>query len=68
MLVEKKLRLEVAWAGLEWADAYLLRGKTEDIGRAKELLEAARAEFDDMGANGWVELTDDKLSKIEIIH
>jgi tetratricopeptide (TPR) repeat protein len=65
MLSGKKLRFDAAWAGVEWADAYLLRSEPEDITRARELLKEARADFEDMGAYGWVELVNGKLAGID---
>jgi lipopolysaccharide biosynthesis regulator YciM len=64
-LAAKQIRWHAGWFATEWADAHLLRGEPEDITRARELLEKAWAEFDDMGAYGWVELVNGKLSGIE---
>ncbi len=64
-LAKKQMRWNVSWFATEWADAHLLRGEPEDISRARELLEEARAEFEEMGAYGWVELVNGKLAGIE---
>ncbi len=55
----------IHWTTTEWADAHLLRGQSDDVVRAKELFEQARSESETMGATGWVELIDRKLTKIE---
>lgn len=63
-LASKHIRWHLVWFAIEWAEAHLLRGEAEDVPRAQELLQEARAEFDDMGANGWVELIDRKLAEM----
>jgi tetratricopeptide (TPR) repeat protein len=63
-LASKQLRTTVGWFATEWAEAYLYRGEAEDITRAKEILQEARSEFDDMGAYGWVELIDGILADL----
>jgi tetratricopeptide (TPR) repeat protein len=60
-LNRKRTRWHAGWFKLEWADGHLLRGEPQDHSRARELLEDARAEFEDMSAPGWVELIDGKL-------
>ncbi len=46
------------------ADSLLIRGENEDEVKARELLEEARSEYQDMGADGVVDLVDDKLNAI----
>jgi hypothetical protein len=49
---------------MEWAEAHLVRGEGADLARAKELFEEARADFEDMGAPGWMQLIDEKISAL----
>ena len=46
------------------ADALLIRGEIEDEVKARELLEEALREYQDMGADGFVELVDNILNAI----
>lgn len=63
-LTLKRWRIDLMWFGTEWAEAYLLRGKREDIVRAQELLEEAKGQAEDMGAFGWVELIERKAANM----
>jgi hypothetical protein len=58
-------RWERARVRIDWAWAHQQRGKPEDITRAKELLLEARAEFEAMGADGWVVHVQEQLENIE---
>jgi len=54
----------IHWTTTEWAEARLLRGQPDDIVGAKELFEQARSDSETMGATGWVELIDGKLTEL----
>jgi tetratricopeptide (TPR) repeat protein len=58
------LRLGRALALREQAEAHLTRGEPEDGARARELLGEARAEFQAMGAPGYVEKIDAQLKEL----
>ena len=58
------LRLGHAQGMRGWAEAYLARGEPDDPARARELLAKARAEFENMGAAGYVDKIDAQLKEI----
>jgi len=64
-LAKKRMRWNAMRYEIEWADAHLLRGKPDDIVRAKELFEVARSDSETMGATGWVELIEGKLAELQ---
>jgi hypothetical protein len=47
-----------------WAQAHLSRGEYEDTLRAKELFQEAQAEFEQMGAEGFVTMLKKQLADI----
>jgi tetratricopeptide (TPR) repeat protein len=61
----KGFRWHRTMALTDWADALLTRGQSEDMEKARELLEEAQSEYQDMGADGFVELVSEKLSAIK---
>ena len=48
-----------------WAEGHISRGEPEDMSRARELLEEARAEFEDMGSDGYVERIEAELQELQ---
>jgi len=48
-----------------WAEAHLARRESADSTRAIELLGEALAEYEDMGATGWVERVQARLAELE---
>ena len=58
------MRLDHARTLRDWAAGHLARGEAEDIERARELLEQARSEFDDMGSTAYVERIDAQLKEL----
>ena len=61
----KGFRWHRALALTDWADALLKRGRTEDLEKARELLQEAQREYQDMGAHGFVELVAEKISAFQ---
>jgi tetratricopeptide (TPR) repeat protein len=64
LTTQKRFRWHRAWANVDWADALLTHSEVEDWQRAQELLEEALSEYQDMGADGFVELLAGKLAVI----
>jgi tetratricopeptide (TPR) repeat protein/predicted Ser/Thr protein kinase len=58
---EKSLRWHTTRILFEWAEAHINRNAPGDVKKALEMLEKAMAEFDEMGADGFVKVTKDKL-------
>jgi hypothetical protein len=58
------LRHSRALALREQAEAHLARGEPEDGLRARELLGEAQAEFENMGAGGYVDKIDAQLKEL----
>jgi tetratricopeptide (TPR) repeat protein len=58
-------RWEEARLYLDWGDAYASRRQVEDLDRAEQLYHQALNLFTDMGADGYVKVLEDKLSKLE---
>ena len=50
----------------EWAEALLARNEPEDRQRARGLLEKALTEFEEMGADGYVEQVKGLLGQLEV--
>ena len=48
----------------DWAEAHLARGEAADSERAKELFGEALAEYEDMGATGWMERARARLAEL----
>ncbi len=48
----------------DWAEAHLARGEAADSERAKELFGEALAEYEDMGATGWMERVRARLAEL----
>jgi tetratricopeptide (TPR) repeat protein len=61
ILKELNLRWNHAVLLKDWAQAHLSRGEEEDIPRAVELFQEALAEFEQMGAEGYVALIEEQL-------
>jgi hypothetical protein len=49
---------------IDWAEAHLARGESGDRERARELLREAEAEFEAMGAHGYVERVKGRLEEL----
>jgi tetratricopeptide (TPR) repeat protein len=49
---------------VDWAEAHLARGESGDRERAEELLREAEAEFEAMGAHGYVERVKGRLREL----
>ncbi len=49
----------------DWAEAHLARGEAADSERAKELYREALAEYEDMGATGWIERVQARMAELE---
>jgi predicted ATPase/predicted Ser/Thr protein kinase len=54
----------VTLAKLAWISAHLRRGEPEDLKEAKEMLTEALSGFQEMGADGFVELVQEKLNTL----
>jgi tetratricopeptide (TPR) repeat protein len=65
LIALKGFRWHRALALTDWVDALLNRGEVEDMEKARELLEEAQSEYQDMGADGFVELVTEKLAAME---
>ncbi len=63
-LKHRKLRWYWARALMDWAEAHLARGEPGDRESAEELLREARAEFEAMGAHGYVERVKARLEQL----
>ncbi len=59
-----KLRWRRARTLIDWAGAHLARGESGDRERAEELLREAEAEFEAMGAHGYVERVKGRLEEL----
>ena len=57
--IDEASRLGYRWIKarilLDWAEAHIARGDKEYINKGKTMMQEAQAEFEDMGADGWVE-------------
>ena len=58
------LRWRRARTLIDWAGAHLARGESGDRERAEELLREAEAEFETMGAHGYVERVKGRLEEL----
>jgi hypothetical protein len=63
-LGRRKLRWHRARTLIDWAEAHLARGEPRDHERALELLREAEAEFEAMGAHGYVERVKGRLEEL----
>ena len=63
-LGQMKLRWYRARILIDWAEAHLARGESGDRERAGELLREAEAEFEAMGAHGYVERVKGRLEEL----
>jgi tetratricopeptide (TPR) repeat protein len=63
-LGQRKLRWRRARTLVDWAETYLNRGKSGDRECAEELLREAEAEFEAMGAHGYVERVRGRLEEL----
>ena len=64
-LGQRKWRWRRARTLVDWAEAYLARGESGDRERAEELLREAEAEFEAMGAHGYVERVKERLEELD---
>jgi len=65
LLDRHRMGWDDAWTLQQWARAHLLRGRPEDKEAAHALLERARAEFEGMGAHGYVERIRRQLEELD---
>jgi hypothetical protein len=64
LTTEKGLRWHRSQTLVVWADAYLTRNQPGDVGKAREILEEAQSEFQDMGADGFVQMVEELLANL----
>ena len=65
LLDRHRMGWDHAWTLQQWARAHLMRGYPEDKKQAHSLLERARAEFEAMGAHGYVEHIRRQLEELD---
>ncbi|NIP28234.1 MAG: hypothetical protein GWN81_24875, partial [Phycisphaerae bacterium] len=63
--VEIKFLWFASIAKLAWISAHLKRGEPKDLDIAKEMLAEALAEFEEIGADGFVEFLAEKRNSIK---
>jgi tetratricopeptide (TPR) repeat protein len=66
-LGRSNLRWRRARTLIDWAEAHLARGESGDRERAEELLREAEAEFEAMGAHGYVERVRARLQELSAV-
>jgi tetratricopeptide (TPR) repeat protein len=52
-------------ASVDWAEALIKRGEPEDVIRAREIYQESLQDYQEMGAEGFVELIEDRLTHIK---
>jgi tetratricopeptide (TPR) repeat protein len=62
---EKDFRWFSRRASTDWAEALLKRGEPEDVKRAREILQESLQDYQEMGAEGFVKIIEDKLSQMK---
>jgi len=65
VITGKGLRWHRSQALVDWAEAYLVRAEPEDKDKAREILREAQSEFQDMGADGFVQRVAEQLANIK---
>jgi tetratricopeptide (TPR) repeat protein len=65
LATQHNLRWYRNWIKVEWAEAMLARDESGDREQALEMLGEARRQFEDMGADGYVSMIEDRLSALE---
>jgi tetratricopeptide (TPR) repeat protein len=64
MTGEKSFRWFSRQAYVDWAEALIARGEPEDITQARKMLQESLEDFKDMGADGFVNMIEDRLEAI----
>jgi tetratricopeptide (TPR) repeat protein len=62
LTTEHNLRWYQNWVMVEWADAHLKQSDPGDIEKARQMLKETRKEFEDMGAEGYVSIVEERLN------
>jgi tetratricopeptide (TPR) repeat protein len=65
LTTEHNLRWYQNWVMVEWADAHLKQSDPGDIEKARQMLKETRKEFEDMGAEGYVSIVEERLKAFE---